>query len=130
LVNDQSYVSGAVGNNAYGELTVQSPIWFKNIETPLNGLSPIFSLFFALGVMMFTALMATGGTAPAISLCVTFEGWIFYGMNCFQSIDRPLVTMAGTQPTVIGDSVVVAVLTFMTMVCFVYLFVSYRRSGK
>ena len=130
LVNDQSYVSGAVGNNAYGELTVQSPIWFKNIETPLNGLSPIFSLFFALGVMMFTALMATGGTAPAISLCVTFEGWIFYGMNCFQSIDRPLVTMVGTQPTVIGDSVVVAVLTFMTMVCFVYLFVSYRRSGK
>jgi hypothetical protein len=76
---------------------------------------------------MFTALMAGTSTAPAISLIVTFEGWVFYGMNMFTLIDSPINTVEGTTT---GLYTVPVVLTLMTFTCFLYLFVTYRRMNK
>lgn len=121
LVNDKSYFAAATGMTPGGNVSVQAPVWFKNIHTPIAGLSAEFALFAALGIMMFTAMMATPTTAPAISIAFAFEGWIFYGMNMLQLIDSP---------TQSGASVVVEVLIVITGIAIVYNFVEYRRRGK
>jgi hypothetical protein len=122
LVNDATCSVKTVGFAPSGTVNVQEPVWFKNLSTPIAGLSPEFALFMALGIMMFTAMMAGVSSAPAISLCVTFEGWVFYGMNCFNIIDYTLANS--------GASAVVGVLVIMSFVSFLYLFVTYRRTGK
>lgn len=121
LVNDKSYFAAATGMTPGGNVSVQAPVWFKNIHTPIAGLSAEFALFAALGIMMFTAMMATPTTAPAISIAFAFEGWIFYGMNMLQLIDSP---------TQSGASVVVEVLIVITGIAIVYNFVDFRRKGK
>lgn len=131
LVNDKSYSVVAKGITASGNVSAQNPVWFKNLTNPISGLSAVFALFFALGIMMFTSLMSKKSTAPAIALCVVFEGWVFYGMNCFNLIDRPLL---GGDPTGwapgSGLTLMNALLTVATFICFLYLFVSYRRDNK
>jgi len=122
LVNDASCSAKTVGFTPTGTVQVQESVWFKNIASPIAGLSPEFALFMALGIMMFTAMMAGVSSAPAISLCVTFEGWVFYGMNCFNIIDYTLANS--------GASAIVGVLVVMSFISFLYLFVTYRRTGK
>ena len=107
-----------------GNVVVQQPIWFKNVSSPIAALDPEFALFMALGIMMFTAMMAGISTAPPVSLAVTFEGWIFYGTNMLNLIDT-VADVDGVQV-----SSVVTVLTIMTFISILYLFVAYRRSGK
>lgn len=121
LVEGGSYQVSGVGYTPTGTVTQTGTAWFKSIASPIAGLSPEFALFIALGIMMFTALMAGTSTAPAISFVVTFEGWIFYGMNMFVIID--VETNSGASP-------VVNVLIIMTLITIVWLFVTFRRSNK
>jgi PKD repeat protein len=124
LVNGQSCSAKTIGYTPNGNVAVQDPIWFRNIASPIAGLSAEFALFMALGILMFTAMMAGISTAPPVSLAVTFEGWIFYGSNMLNLIDS--VAYVGG----IGISSVEVVLTMMTFISIIFLFVSYRRSGK
>lgn len=129
LVNDASYQTGCAGNTPTGTVYQTGTVWFKSFASPIAGLSPEFALFIALFIMMFTALMAGTSTAPAVSLVVTFEGWVFYGMNMFVLMDGPTVTDLTTGITG-AATLVPSVLTIMTFITIVWLFVEYRRKGK
>jgi hypothetical protein len=124
LVNGASCIGKTVAYTPSGNVAVQQPVWFQNIASPIAGLSPEFALFMALGIMMFTAMMAGITTSPAIALTVTFEGWVFYGENMLYQLDT-VGNVGGVQV-----SSVVTILTMMTIFSILYLFVSYRRSGK
>ena len=122
LVDGASYQTSAVGYTSGGNVYETGTVWFIATKSPIAGLSPEFALFIALGIMMFTAMMAGTSTAPAVSLVVTFEGWVFYGMNMF-------VLMAGPMGSS-GRDPVLDVLTIMTIITIIWLFVTFRRSGK
>ena len=124
LVDDQSYLSGATGFTTGGTVIETGNAWFKRLESPIAALDPVFALFIALGIMMFTSLMAGITTGPAVSLCVTFEGWVFYGLNMFTLLDDTRFTPMGPLSPVTG------VLTLMTLVTILWLFVEYRRKNK
>jgi len=125
-VDDTGYMVQATGYTSAGIVHQAGAAWFRRVANPIAGLSPEFALFIALGILMFTALMAGTSTAPAISLCVTFEGWVMYSQNMFVLIDpEPLY-----QNLESGSTVVPAVLTIMTFITIVWLFVEYRRKGK
>ena len=124
LVDDQSYLSQATGYTPSGNVVETGNAWFKRLESPIAALDPVFALFIALGIMMFTSLMAGITTGPAVSLCVTFEGWVFYGLNMFTLLDDTRFTPMGPLSPVTG------VLTLMTLVTILWLFVEYRRKNK
>lgn len=71
--------------------------------------------------MMFTALLAGASTIGAVGLCVTFEGWVFYGMGWLQLLD---VEVENSLFTV---SVVVLMLTVMTVISIATLFLERRH---
>jgi hypothetical protein len=120
LVDGNSYLSEATGYTASGTVTESGYAWFKTVASPIAGLDPEFALFIALGIMMFTAMMGGITTGPAISLCFSFEGWVFYGMNMFTLIDY-------TTPV---GSVMEALLTIVTVISILWLVVSFRRSNR
>lgn len=122
-VDDQSYMATTTGYTASGNIYETSTVWFRKVASPIAGLSPEFALFIALFIMMFTALMAGSSTAPAVSLVVTFEGWVMWGMNMFVAIDSAW----GSE---VGSTIVPQVLIVMTIITIVWLFVEYRRKGK
>lgn len=120
-VEDSGYKISTEGYTPSGTVYYTGTTFFKKSTSPIYGLSPEFALFIALFIMMFTALMAGTSTAPAIMLCVTFEGWILWSMNMLALLD-------GTTKS--GLPLVPAVLTLMTIFTIVWLFVDYRRKGK
>lgn len=125
-IEDMSYAIAAEGYTSSGTVYESGTTWFKRTTNPIAGLSPEFALFIALFIMMFTALMAGTSTAPAMSLVVTFEGWVFYGLNMFAIIDPvPLYVDPAS-----GSTTVPLVLTIMTFICIVWLFLEYRRKNK
>jgi hypothetical protein len=125
-VEDTSYMAQSTGYTPQGTVNNVGTTWFRRTVNPIAGLSPEFALFIALGIMMFTALMAGTSTAPAVSLVVVFEGWVFWGMNMFAIIDPPIVRAPGA----ITLTAVEAMLTLLTFFCVLWLFVEFRRKGK
>jgi hypothetical protein len=125
-VEDSSYMIQSTGHTVQGIINNVGTTWFRRTTNPIAGLSPEFALFIALGIMMFTALMAGTSTAPAVSLVVVFEGWVMWGMNMFTLIDPPIVRAPGA----ISLTAVEAMLTVLTFFCILWLFVEYRRKGK
>jgi hypothetical protein len=117
-VDGESYVAEVVATSPLKTNTVNQPVWFKKTPQRIGGMSSEFSLFFALAIMMFTALMAGSSSVGAVGLCVTFEGWIFYAIGFLDLIDQQMSSGAYSVP---------AILTIMTFVSFMALFVAGKK---
>lgn len=90
-----------------------------NLIAPFESVG-IPTLWFALGIILLTALIAGFTTSPNMALVVCFEGWIFYGIGWLYEIDRPLP---------IGVSAVPAVLTLMTFISVLLLMLFRKKEG-
>ncbi len=129
-VAGESYVVEVQAATDQGIIVINDVVWFKRNPYVVGGLGQEFSLFVALFIMMFTSLLAGYTTAGAVGICVSFEGWMFYGMGMLDLIDVSLADITGTDPTVSGGVTSVAIaLTLMTFISIMLLFLHRKKKG-
>jgi hypothetical protein len=118
LVNDKSYFAEVNANNPGGNINEILPVAFAKVATAMNGIPQEWRLWFAVGVILLTALIGAPAlqSGPAIAVVICFEGWILLAMGAFVSLG--------------SDTTMIAPLTVATFMSFVYAFTNYRRQNK
>ncbi len=99
----QSYMVHVVAtHDEYGTIDRSYSVPFEKTSVGIPGISNTLWLWFAVAVMFFTAAMFTESTAEKGLLIVCAEGWIFFFMGMFSSLDSAQFTVSLTLATVIG----------------------------
>ena len=100
----QSYMVNVVTAHAvYGTIDRSYAVPFeKTAGVGIDGIPSTLWLWFAIGMMFFTGAMFTASTVEKGLLIVVAEGWIFFFMGMFSTIDPVQFTISLTLASVIA----------------------------
>ncbi len=89
-------------HSTYGTIDRTYAVFFEKSSVGIKGIPDQLWLWFAIGIMFFTAAVFTASTADKGFLVVCAEGWIFFFWGAFNSLNAVQFSVSLTLATVIA----------------------------
>jgi len=105
----QSYLIHFFGyNSEYGTIDYTYSVLFEKTDVGISGIPSALWLWFAVGVMFFTAAIFTASTVELGLIIVCAEGWIFLALGLFGSLGTTGTTRFGVALSLISVLAIMA----------------------
>jgi len=97
-----------MGHPEYGTIDYTYSVLFEKTDVGISGIPSALWLWFAVGVMFFTAAIFTASTVELGLIIVCAEGWIFLALGMFGSLGTSGTTRFGIALTLISVLAIMA----------------------
>jgi len=97
-----------IGHPEYGTIDYTYSILFEKTSVGISGIPDTLWLWFAVGIMFFTAAIFTSSTVELGLIIVCAEGWIFLALGMFGSLGTTGTTRFGIALTLISVLAIMA----------------------